>query len=73
MSLREILGRNVRRLRVERRLSQEELAHLAKMNRNYVGMIERKESAATVDIIERLAAALDVSPVDLISPDTNRR
>ena len=67
------MGRNVRRLRVERRLSQEELAHLAKMNRNYVGMIERKEGAATVDIIERLAAALDVSPVDLIGPDTNRR
>ena len=63
----------MRRLRAERRLSQEELAHLAKTNRNYVGMIERKESAATVDVIERLAAALDVSPVDLINPNTDSR
>jgi transcriptional regulator with XRE-family HTH domain len=69
MSLREILARNLRRLRAERGLSQEELAHLAGLNRNYVGMIEREENAATVDTMEQLAAALDVGPTDLIDPD----
>ena len=69
MSLREILARNLLRLRAERGLSQEELAHLAGLNRNYVGMIEREENAATVDTMEQLAAALDVGPIDLIDPD----
>jgi len=69
MSLREILARNLRRLRAERGLSQEELAHLAGLNRNYVSMIEREENAATMDTMEQLAAALDVGPTDLIDPD----
>ena len=69
MSLREILARNLRRLRAERGLSQEELAHRAGLNRNYVGMIEREENAATVDTMEQLAAALDVGATDLIDPD----
>ena len=69
MSLREILARNLRRLRAERGFSQEELAHRAGLNRNYVGMIEREENAATVDTMEQLAAALDVGPTDLIDAD----
>ena len=68
MSLRGILARNLRRLRAERGLSQEELAHRAGVNRNYVGMIEREENAATVDTMEQLAAALDVDATDLIDP-----
>jgi transcriptional regulator with XRE-family HTH domain len=68
MSLREILARNLRRLRAERGLSQEELAHRAGVNRNYVGMIEREENAATVDTMEQLAAALNVDATDLIDP-----
>ncbi len=59
----------MRRLRAERGLSQEELAHRAGVNRNYVGMIEREENAATVDTMEQLAAALDVDATDLIDPD----
>lgn len=69
MSLRGILARNLRRLRAERGLSQEELAHRAGLNRNYVGMIEREENAATVDTMEQLAAALGVGPTALIDPD----
>ena len=59
----------MRRLRAERGLSQEELAHRAGLNRNYVGMIEREENAATVDTMEQLAAALGVGPTALIDPD----
>lgn len=69
MSLRGILARNLRRLRAERGLSQEELAHRAGLNRNYVGMIEREENAATVDTMEQLAAALGVGPTALIDAD----
>lgn len=62
MTLRALVAVNLRRLRQERGLSQEELADRADVNRNYVGMIEREENAATIDILEKLAAVLDVDP-----------
>jgi transcriptional regulator with XRE-family HTH domain len=64
MGLREVVGRNLRRLRRSRRLSQEELADQAGINRNYVGMLEREENAATVDMLEKLADVLDVDPIE---------
>lgn len=60
------MARNLKRLRKERGLTQEELADLAQLNRNYVGMIERQENAATVDTLEALAKALQVAPVQLL-------
>jgi len=64
MALREIVARNLRRLRRTRKLSQEELADRAGINRNYVGMLEREENAATVDMLEKLADVLDVDPIE---------
>jgi transcriptional regulator with XRE-family HTH domain len=64
MGLREVVGRNLRKLRRSRRLSQEELADQASINRNYVGMLEREENAATVDMLEKLADVLDVDPIE---------
>lgn len=45
-------------------MSQEELAHRAQVNRNYVGMIEREEYSVSVDLLEKLAAALDADPIE---------
>lgn len=58
MKLRRIVAHNLKRLRHAQGLSQEELADRAQLNRNYVGMIERAENAATVDTLEKLAEAL---------------
>jgi transcriptional regulator with XRE-family HTH domain len=66
MKLRQVVAKNLRKLRGERGLSQEELADRAGLNRNYVGMIEREENAPTVDTLEDLARALDVSVIDLV-------
>lgn len=66
MTLRRIVARNLKRLRQERGLSQEELADLAGLNRNYIGMIERQENAATVDTLEVLAKALQIDAVKLL-------
>jgi transcriptional regulator with XRE-family HTH domain len=60
------VARNLKRLRRERGLSQEELADLAGLNRNYVGMVERRENAPTIDTLEALAKALQVDPVRLL-------
>lgn len=66
MKLRRIVAQNLRRLRQDRDLTQEELADLAGINRNYVGMIEREENAASVDMLESLAKALKVEPSTLL-------
>jgi transcriptional regulator with XRE-family HTH domain len=65
MALREVVARNLRRLRRLKALSQEELADRAGINRNYVGMLEREENAATVDMLEKLANVLEVDPIEL--------
>ena len=72
MGLREVVGRNLRRLRRSRRLSQEELADQAGINRNYVGMLEREENAATVDMLEKLADVLDVDPIEFFKRPVSR-
>ena len=64
MKLRRIVARNLKRLRREKGMSQEELADRAEINRNYVGMVERSENAATVDMLEKLADALGAKPID---------
>lgn len=66
MRLRAIVARNLRRLRAERDITEEELAERAGLNRNYVGMIEREENAPTVDTLEKLAEVLQVEATSLL-------
>lgn len=73
MSLRATLGRNLKRLRTERGLSQEKLALEADVDRGYVGMIERRKYAASVDVLERIAAALHVDASELLAPSDKAR
>jgi transcriptional regulator with XRE-family HTH domain len=64
--LRHILAHNVRRLRKKLEVSQEELAHRAKVHRTYMGSIERSEQNISIDNIEKIARALDVAPHELL-------
>lgn len=57
----ELFGQNVRKLRVERGLSQEQLADKAGLHRTYIGMIERAEKNITLCNMEKVAIALSVS------------
>ena len=72
MKLRQIVARNLRVLRKQKGLSQEELAFQAGINRNYVGQIEREEKSPTVDMIEKLAAAMGVRPEELLAQRARR-
>lgn len=60
------LGREIRRHRNDKGLSQEKLAELAGLNRNYVGFVERAERSPRVTTIFRIARALDLHPSELI-------
>jgi transcriptional regulator with XRE-family HTH domain len=57
---RALVAWNLRRLRVKRGLSQENLAYDAEVDRSYVGGLERGTENPTVDVLDRLAATLGV-------------
>lgn len=59
-------GERVRQLRKLKDMSQEELAHRAKLHRTYIGMIERSEKNITLLNIEKIAIALEVPISKLI-------
>jgi transcriptional regulator with XRE-family HTH domain len=64
--LRQVLAKNVRLFRHELGITQEELAHKAKVHRTYLGMIERAERNLSIDNIEKIAKALEVKPHQLL-------
>ena len=65
----KIVGANVRRLRVERKLTQEQLAHDADIDLTYLGGIERGRRNPSVVVIGRIAKALDSLPATLFETD----
>ena len=67
MDVRRILGSNVRRLRLERDLSQEALAVKIGADRAYVSSIERGLQNMTIVRVSELAIALDVAFVELFA------
>jgi transcriptional regulator with XRE-family HTH domain len=63
-----LLGREIRRLREEKNMSQEEFAGLAGIDRAYYGGIERGErNVAAINII-KIADALEVEVGELFPP-----
>lgn len=65
---RRLFGNRVRELRVQRKLSQEKLAELADLHRNYVGGVERGERNVSLLNIVKLAHGLKVRPAKLLEP-----
>ncbi len=66
MDIRARLGRNLRKLRLEKELSQEAFADDAKIHRTYISDLERGARNPTITIVEKLAKALKVRPGALL-------
>lgn len=60
-------GKKIKKERLKLGLSQEKLAEIADIHRNYVGMIERAEKNVTLLNIEKIAKALKTTPAKLLS------
>ena len=67
MKLRDRVGLNVRNLRNSKGLSQEQLALAAEVDRSYISEIELAKNSASIDVLERIANALDVDPKELFN------
>lgn len=59
--LRVQFGRRLRALRIEREMTQEDLANAADVSTVFISSIERGKYAPSFDNLEKLARALDVS------------
>lgn len=66
MRARRIVGWNLRRLRVAKQLTIEDLADLARTHSVYLARLERGEVNVSIERMERLAKVLSVKLVDLV-------
>ncbi len=57
---------NLRRIRHEKNLTQEELAHRAGLSARYIGAIERADKSASVTVVGQISTALGVEPAELL-------
>ena len=66
----ELLSTNLTRLREARGWTQDDLAHKAGLHRAYVGHLEQKARNPSLDVVECVAAALEVTMAELFKePD----
>ncbi|AEF85109.1 DNA-binding protein [Treponema primitia ZAS-2] len=63
--LREIFANNLKENRKKCGFSQEKLAEMAEVSTHYIAMIELARNFPTSEIIERLAAVLDIEIYEL--------
>jgi transcriptional regulator with XRE-family HTH domain len=68
MNLRARLAWNLRAIRTAKSITQENLAVDAHVDRSTISEIERERFNVSVDLIDRMAAALAVDPLDLLAP-----
>lgn len=72
MKLRRNLALNLRRIRAERKLSQDDFAALVDVHRTYITHLEGEKRSPTIDIIERIADNLGIKPTSLLEePPSN--
>ncbi|VWX49758.1 helix-turn-helix domain-containing protein [Novosphingobium sp. 9U] len=74
MEIRTVFASNLKMHRRMRGLSQEELAHQAKIDRTYISALERCLYSASIDVVDRLAEVLEVEASDLlVRPSSTRQ
>ena len=67
-----VLARTVRRLRKKRKWTQDELAVAAGIEQMAVSLIENRRSNPTIEVLEKIAGALEVRFVELFQPQSRR-
>jgi len=66
-TLQQLFGDVIRDRRDKQKLSQEELADQAGLHRTYIGLVERGKRMPSIEMVRRLALALNTTMTTLIS------
>ena len=69
MDMRKLVGRNVKRIRQEKGLTQEQFAEVSGFSQQYISSLERGRRNPTVVTVYELATALGVCHMELVRPD----
>lgn len=64
-----LLGKRIRALRKAKGMTQEELAVVAESGSKYISEVERGEANLTVNLVDKIASALDVETSLLFAND----
>lgn len=72
MDLRQLFATNLRRIRHEKGISQEALAHEAGIDRAHVSKIEREMTYVGIEIIGKFVDVLEVEPAEFFRLPTKR-
>lgn len=62
----QLIGARIRELRIERRLTQRDIARATGICRDNVARVERGRHSTTIDVVLRIAAALEVNPTAIL-------
>lgn len=73
MDIRDIFAANLRRIRKEKDLSQEELAYEAGVDRAHVSKIERSMTYVGLEIVEKFSKVMGVPPAEFLQPVARKR
>jgi transcriptional regulator with XRE-family HTH domain len=60
------LGKNLKEIRLQAGLSQEQIADISSLHRTYIGSVERGERNISLENIVLIAKALKISPSKLL-------
>jgi transcriptional regulator with XRE-family HTH domain len=66
LNIKHQFGGNIRKLRLEKKLSQEQLAYMCSLHRTYIGSIERGERNVSLENIVSISRVLGVKPTILL-------
>ena len=66
LKIQKNLGRKIRLLRQQKKISQEELAYLCAINKNYLSDLERGTRNPSLEMLNRICIGLDITFEDLV-------
>lgn len=66
MDIRKVFGDNLRKMRLNKGLSQEKFAELCDLHRTYISDIECYQRNISIDNIQKIADALEIDAYKLL-------
>lgn len=73
MDMRRLVAQNVKRIRLDKGLTQEQFCEISGFSQQYVSGLENGRRNPTVVTVYELAKALGVSHLDLLKPPTRQK